>query len=246
MSDGDFRRDVRQAFEEMTGMPGPEFGSQVRLAVRTADNGPGQRMHWAVAAAAAAIAVAVVGTLLARGLGGPHQVPIGPGPAGTPSPAVSAAPTVAPSTAPSASPQAVYECGDTSTTLLSGAPYPALVVNAVRAGKGAGYDRFVIEYTGTLTGFSIKRTPTATFTQDASGRQVALDGTAGLLIVLTGDSVQVTSQSDLKPAYSQLREASALGAFEGRISWGLGLARPGCYHVLQLVNPSRLVIDVQN
>jgi hypothetical protein len=48
------------------------------------------------------------------------------------------------------------------------------------------------------------------------------------------------------PHYPQLQAVSAAGDFEGYLSFGLGLAARGSYHVSTLARPDRVVIDVSH
>jgi hypothetical protein len=48
------------------------------------------------------------------------------------------------------------------------------------------------------------------------------------------------------PHYPQLHAVSAAGDFEGYLSFGLGLAARGSYHVSTLARPDRVVIDVSH
>jgi hypothetical protein len=87
-----------------------------------------------------------------------------------------------------------------------------------------------------------------TFTQGASGQQVTLKGSTGLLVIIHGAD-QHTAYSgsiDIKPGYSVLLEVRQTEDFEGTVQWGLGLAKTACYREFFLTNPARLVIDIQN
>src|SRR5207248_862306 len=50
--------------------------------------------------------------------------------------------------------------------------------------------------------------------------------------------------SDLKPAFTSVREIAQIGYSERVLSYGIGLSSSRCVRVLQLHNPSRLVVDV--
>jgi hypothetical protein len=55
-----------------------------------------------------------------------------------------------------------------------------------------------------------------------------------------------TGPSVLTPHYPQLLAVKAAGDFEGYLSFGLGLAAQGAYHVSTLTGPGRVVIDVSH
>jgi hypothetical protein len=50
----------------------------------------------------------------------------------------------------------------------------------------------------------------------------------------------------LTPRYPQLLAVKPAGDFEGYLSFGLGLAAKGPYHVSTLTGPDRVVIDVSH
>ena len=55
-----------------------------------------------------------------------------------------------------------------------------------------------------------------------------------------------TGPTVLTPYYPELLTVSAAGDFEGVLSFGIGLAAQGGYHVFTLTSPDRLVIDVSH
>ena len=121
-------------------------------------------------------------------------------------------------------------------------------VTDVRVGTAAGYDRFVIQFSGAVPGFTITRQNNSNFTGDASGQQFTLQGSGGLRVVVHGATAMDQGwQADYAPSYPELREARQTGAFEGVFSWGLGVTAPdgGCLRTMILTGPDRLVIDLQ-
>jgi hypothetical protein len=241
--------DIRRAFDGLTEEPHPALRSSLRARLARGPVRP-RAVGWTVAAAVAVVAiVALAGyaglqALLVSNRGG------GPGPsgsAGVPSPAAS--PSASPSFAASPSPgpsatAAVYSCGD-----LSGGTQGATAdVTAVRVGTAAGYDRFVIEFSGPVPAFTVTRQGNPDFTGDASGQQFTLQGAGGVRVVVRGASAMSQGwPSDFQPGYPELREARQTGAFEGVFSWGLGVAAPdgGCLRTMVLTGPDRLVLDFQ-
>ena len=109
---------------------------------------------------------------------------------------------------------------------------------------GDGYDRIVFDFSGGITSWDLTRQESATFTRDASGQQVTLDGSAGLKLVLRDADLADTVAGDLKPRFSSVREVAQLGNFERVVTYGIGLSSSQCVRVLPLSNPSRLAIDV--
>ena len=109
---------------------------------------------------------------------------------------------------------------------------------------GDGYDRIVFDFSGGIPSWDLTRQESATFTRDASGQQVTLDGSAGLKLVLRDADLADTVAGDLKPRFSSVREIAQLGNFERVLTYGIGLSSSQCVRVLPLSNPSRLAIDV--
>jgi len=158
-----------------------------------------------------------------------------------PSSASSAAPSAAPSAGASAAPAgAPFVCADSTAAGTQRAN-----VVAVRADHNVGFDRFVLEFDGPVPGYSVTRQANANFTQDASGRPVTLEGTAGALVRLEPGSSLASAPMAVTPRLTVLREGRQIGDFEGVVRWGLGLATPACMRVQTLSAPSRLVIDFQ-
>jgi len=242
----DFKRELNDAFSRISGSPGSDLPARVRSALIDAPErrGPG----WLAGVAAVAIAALIVGALFVIGplRSGHSTVPVG---VATPSPSVADSPTpaVSPSPSPSSSPtQSVYVCGS-STTLNGTQPALSALIDSVRGGTHAGYDRITIEFqNGQPANVQITPQSNATFTQGASGQQVQLQGKDGLLIVIHGADghTAYSGPTDIHVG-SGILEARQLEDFEGVVQWGLGLAKPACYHAFWLTNPNRLVIDVQ-
>ena len=108
---------------------------------------------------------------------------------------------------------------------------------------GDGYDRVVFDFTGGIPSWDLTRQESPTFTRDASGQPVTLDGSAGLKLVLRGTDVAGSVASDVTPRYTSIREVAQLGNFEHQLTYGIGLSSSQCVRMLQLSN-SRLVVDV--
>jgi hypothetical protein len=116
----------------------------------------------------------------------------------------------------------------------------------VRPGShaGDGYDRVVFDFNGGIPSWDVTRQESATFTRDASGQQVTLDGSAGLKLVLRDVDLAGSVPGDLKPRFTSVREVAQLGNFERVVTYGIGLSSSQCVRVLALNNPTRLAVDV--
>lgn len=122
-------------------------------------------------------------------------------------------------------------------------------VASIRAVHHDGYDRLVIEFApsaaGALPAYSLTPQASSTFTRDASGQPVRLDGSAGIKAVFRNTTEGSGAPSDLKPALPAIREVANTGDFERVTSYGVGLSSAACFRTVELGGPTRLVVDVQ-
>jgi hypothetical protein len=247
----DFRRDLNREFDAISGSPSPALSARVRSALaqsRPARTGP----FWMAGLAAGLIAAIVVSVLVVSNLGR-HT---GIGPATIPSPSPSSVSTATPSGTPSPVPSATppdsnlpaFVCA--GPVSLAGANTPTVAfVDAVRTGTHAGYDRVTIEFNnGEPANVDMSPHDGTTFTQGASGQQVTVQGTTGLLVIIHGadEHTAYSGPTDIKPGYSALVELRQTEDFEGTVQWGFGLAKTACYRAFFLTSPARVVIDIQN
>ena len=155
-------------------------------------------------------------------------------------PVISPAP-ITPPTPPGDNTQA-FTCTDTS----GGTPGTVRVTD-IRVTQEPGYDRFVIQFDGTVPAFTVKRQAKPVFTQGGSGQTITLSGTAGVLVTVRGASEAGTysgptdfTQTD----FSVLKEARLTEDFEGTVAWGMGLGAAACMRVFATkTSPSRLIVD---
>ncbi len=251
-----FRRDLNKEFDAISGTPSPALSARVRSALeqdRPARTGP----FWMAGLAAGLIAAIVVGVLVVASFNR-HQTSILPGTAPTPSASPSArqSPSQSPSLTPSPSPAQTpsdsnlpaFVCA--GPVSLAGTQTPAVAfVDAVRTGTHAGYDRVTIEFNnGEPANVDMSPHAGTTFTQGASGQQVTLQGSTGMLVIIHGadEHTAYSGSIDIKTGYSVLVELRQVEDFEGTVQWGLGLSKTACYRAFYLTNPVRLVIDIQN
>ncbi len=230
----DFRREMKDAFSRISGSPSGDLQARVRSALVDAPERRGP--VWLAGVAAVAIAVLVVGALFVVGPLRGHQptVPVGAG--GSPTPSASASPS---------SSLEPFRCGMTGS--FEGGQSLTTYIDAVRGGTHAGYDRITIEFSnGRPTIVKTEAQGSATFTQGASGQQVQLQGSAGLLISLymTDGHTQFSGPTDFRVGAGIL-EVRRVQDFEGTVQWALGLSKPACYRAFWLTGPDRFVVDVQ-
>jgi len=135
----------------------------------------------------------------------------------------------------------------TCTDRSGGVAGAAATVYDVRVAHHDGYDRLVIGFptANAMPEYQLTQQATPQFVRDASGQPVVLSGTAGLRLVIRNADIVSGAPSDLKPNLPEIREVAQIGNFERVVSYGVGLATPACFRVLELTGPTRLVIDVQ-
>jgi hypothetical protein len=129
---------------------------------------------------------------------------------------------------------------------------PGTYLTAVRTGQHAGYDRVVFQFSGGLPAVTAERVEAVY--ADPKGTKISLPGRSSLHVVFRGATGYCpqpahrtwTGPSALTPRYPQLLAVKAAGDFEGYLSFGLGLAAQGAYHVSSLAGPDRVVIDVSH
>jgi hypothetical protein len=127
-------------------------------------------------------------------------------------------------------------------------PHPPTLVG-VRTGRHDVYDRTVFDFTGGTPGYRVEY---GELVHMGTGDPIILAGAATLRVVFDGafahDVNTGASTIDLTRVYDPrlptLRQIRSGGAFEGRISFGLGLADRIGFRVLRLSNPPRIAVDV--
>jgi hypothetical protein len=123
---------------------------------------------------------------------------------------------------------------------------PTLV--GLRAGRHASFDRVVFELDGPIPSYySVRYVPEVRL--DGSGDPLQLRGTASLEVVVRApthdqDGRPVLTPTRLRPDFPALREVNAPASFEGQTTAGIGLTHRVGFRVLELTDPTRIVIDL--
>jgi LPXTG-motif cell wall-anchored protein len=118
----------------------------------------------------------------------------------------------------------------------------------LRAGRHAGFDRVVFQLDGPIPSyFSVRYVPVVRL--DGSGAPLRLRGTASLEVVVRApthdqDYRPVLRPTRLRPDFPALREVNVPGSFEGQTTAGIGVTQQVGFRVLELTNPTRIVIDL--
>ena len=150
---------------------------------------------------------------------------------------------------------AAFSCSPASGTLGGLA-----VLQHVTATADSGNDRIVFEFatlpapSGVGAAYTVS-TATPPFTAGASGRPLTVAGHSFVSVsfhngylqdpVNTPPQATYTGSQDLKPGLPLLTEAVVSDAFEGQLTWILGLQQKGCWQVTQLSGPLRLVVELR-
>jgi hypothetical protein len=135
----------------------------------------------------------------------------------------------------------------TCTDRSGGVAGTAATVYDIRVAHHDGYDRLVIGFptANAMPQYQLTQQATAHFVRDASGQPVDLSGSSGIRLLIRNADIVSGAPSDVKPNLPAIREVAQIGDFERVVSYGVGLATPACFRVLELTGPTRLVIDVQ-
>jgi hypothetical protein len=124
------------------------------------------------------------------------------------------------------------------------------IVN-LRVSEHSGFDRIVIDVKGRRPSFKIRYV--AQLTYDGSGNPVPLKGKRKLALVLdparahnnAGENLYVGPQ--LKQYHlPTLRGVAFTGDFEGVVSFGFTARNKKGYRIFELINPTRVVIDLKH
>ncbi len=241
MSNEEFRRDLNNVFDDVSGTPTSNLSDRIRSAVAQPPEARGP--YWLAAVAAGVIAVLIVSVLYVAGPLKPAPSQVG-GVTSTPTPTASSAPSASPAPSPTAS-QQPFTC--TAENLMpTSVTQPLYAINALRTGTHTGYDRITIEIAVVPVAVTVQGG--TTFTRSPSGLQTTLKGKNGILVTMHNTDLHsnYSGPRDIVTGFSGLAEVSIVQDFEGTAQLALGVNGASCYRVTWLTNPSRLVIDVQN
>lgn len=247
------RDDIKKALEEMTAEPHPGVRNQLRA--RLAAGRPRARHSMSPVVPALAAAAVVVGIVVSALLlggrppqAGVHSAPVAISP--TPAPAATSTPSPPAQPSPIPTPTAGASLPSFQCSAQAGgrpATMPVTEID-VRVGTHPGYDRFVIQLNAPVPTWEVRPQASSTFTQDASGQQITLAGTRGILVLVhgAGPPSNGTWSQDVT-GNPTIREARQIGNFESVFSWGLGVEGSGCFRAFLLDSvPNTLIVDVQS
>ena len=169
-----------------------------------------------------------------------------------PSPSSARTPSAPPTSllpTPAAGPSCSYPVDRTSSR--SG----TALVQDVRVGAHADYDRVVFEFRGAgVPELRLERVQPP-FVKDPSGLPLTVPGTSFVFIRLVQTSGAGYATPDGQPTYTgpssftlkgaRLTALVKVGDFEGYFTWIAGLTGPMCHQISTLASPARIVIDLR-
>jgi peptidoglycan hydrolase-like protein with peptidoglycan-binding domain len=125
-------------------------------------------------------------------------------------------------------------------------------LRTIRAARHDGYDRMVFEFAGGRPAYAIHYTAVAR--QGGSGRPIATNANTALQIDLQARTIYLDdpefprsfSPASLTPKLPTLRTVRYGGQYEGQSTFGAGLRGRTGFRVIELANPTRIVIDVKH
>jgi hypothetical protein len=125
---------------------------------------------------------------------------------------------------------------------------PAPVLVSVQTARRDGYDRVLFTFRGSMPGYRVGYVPRV---DDGAGRRLPLRGQAFMAVAFeparardTGGATTFQAGT-LSPDYPSLRQVRFAGDFEGRVSFGIGVADRGGFRVSELGGPARVAVDVR-
>ena len=240
----DFRRELNNVFDDVTGAPSSGFKDRVRSGVMQA---PEARGPYLIAAVAAVLITAlIIGVLF---VANPLRRPVGQVLPPTPTPSASPSTLPSPSASPTAQP---FLCSDQDFIPKQSSPPvtapPVVFISGLRPGANGSYDRLVIDFAnGVPSDVRVVMSKGTMFRLSPSDMPVTLKGQNGISVLIKGADLHTSYQGsrDILTGFAGLTEVRVLEDFEGQVQLGLGVNGPACARVFFLNNPDRLVVDVQ-
>lgn len=122
----------------------------------------------------------------------------------------------------------------------------------VRVGQHTGYDRVVFEFKwGPMPSYHIEYIDKPAYSC-GSGEAIWLEGDGWLSVHFSAaqaydDQGRSTVNERVRQVkFLIIQEVQNTCDFEGEVTWVLGVSSPNAYRVLELKQPTRLVIDIKH
>ncbi|AKI99842.1 hypothetical protein ATI61_104733 [Archangium gephyra] len=129
--------------------------------------------------------------------------------------------------------------------------FAPVTLREARTARNEGFDRLVLQFDGDqLPGYHIEYVDKPVI-KCGSGDPTEVAGQGWLQVRVqpaqAHEGTQVTvAERERKPALPVLQELEMTCDFEGEVTWVLGVKSPHKYRVMELREPTRLVVDVQH
>jgi hypothetical protein len=128
----------------------------------------------------------------------------------------------------------------------------AVLLKDVRSAMHPNYDRIVFEFAGAqLPSYKIEYIDKPV-RACGSGNVVTFMGDAYLSVLFTGANAHTEAgEPTIKdrtrsPNHTVVKDLKLICDFEAEVEWVMGVASPNKYRVLELKNPTRLVVDINH
>jgi len=146
-----------------------------------------------------------------------------------------------------------------TAALGEGHPSKTMLLTALTTGREPCADRVTFDFRADLAetpGYRVEYRPAAQAqTEDGSGRHIAIDGTAFLVVRLEPAATADLSGEELEFTYTgprrlpgdgtrYVREVVKTGDFESVLTWTIGLSEKRPFEVVTSDSPPRLTIEV--
>jgi hypothetical protein len=157
----------------------------------------------------------------------------------------------APPPAPAPAPPADAPGEWTSSVREARRPGVSGTVTALRAARNEGFDRVTLQFDGArVPGYHLEyvRAPA---TQCGSGQATPVEGRGVLLLRISSARAHdeagraTVAARDQKTGLPVIRQVAMTCDFEGVVELAIGVSTANRYRVVELANPTRLAVDVQ-
>lgn len=128
----------------------------------------------------------------------------------------------------------------------------SVTVTDIRAAAHDDFDRFVVTLAGDDFPTHQAEIIPGPAIQCGSGEPVELPGNGALILRLEGARAHEDAGSstlparDLQPGLAALLEARMTCDFEGQVEWAFGITDATSFRLLELTDPTRVVIDIRH
>jgi hypothetical protein len=146
-----------------------------------------------------------------------------------------------------------FTCDLPITLAAAGTDFHPLITQDIRVGTHGDFDRIVFEYDGGTPSLDLDLAQPP-YVQDPSGLPQEVAGSPVYRITLIGATKYdqengeqpYQGPTDFEPGFPQIVQFVEFGDFEATHNWYLGVNGAQCLRAFTLLDPDRLVIDIQH